>query len=729
MTDSGADAGFIRVEIGLHILYNAYLTFCEACILIFTRFRGLALWNIDNRPALGPELCLTGNEEKIVTPRQTPTIHVLLSITVLLTLTGALSAVTINVPGDQSTIQDGINAAVSNADEVVVAPGTYPEAIDFMGKSITVRASSSDPNVTIIHPPANQHGVQFINGEDPNAVLYGFTITGADLNGLSFPDNRGGGIYVVGSAPAITRCIISNNQNAQFGGGIAIVDDSDATITDCIIDNNLANTGNGIFMQNSSLTMHGCTLSNNQGGFLAQGGGMYNSGSDLTITQCTFINNLGGTFSNGEGGGILNINSTLSISDSVFSTNEALQSGGGIHQSGTGDLIVSHCHFDTNSALVFGGGIYFISSGILTLEDSTFLSNTVENQGGGVYCSTNNASSSISRCTFQNNETLTSVGGGLALQSTPFPINECDFIGNRGSLGGGAYVFDNSSSAFTNCNFIGNIANGEGGGIYNEGTISEISHCSFDQNIATTRGGAISNLDSSTPITHVILTSNSADTGGGIYNLNSDGVSVTSALFSGNTATGDGGGIYNSSSDIAMLHCTLSHNTAADGGGAFNSGSSPTITNSIIALNDPNGLADNGGVSTITYSNIQGGFAGAGNIDSDPMFVDADGADNVMGTADDDLRLLAGSLSIDAGDSPHTVGAGLTTDLDGSPRGVDGSAANTGIPVLGTTIVVDMGAYEVPNPCDNALEGDINCDGVVNELDFALMALHWLETL
>ena len=67
-------------------------------------------------------------------------------------------AATINVPADQTTIQDGINAAVSGADEVVVAPGAYTEAIDFNGKAITVR-SSGGPGVTTIDGNGANHVV------------------------------------------------------------------------------------------------------------------------------------------------------------------------------------------------------------------------------------------------------------------------------------------------------------------------------------------------------------------------------------------------------------------------------------------------------------------------------------------------------------------------------------------------------------------------------------------
>ena len=79
---------------------------------------------------------------------------------------------------------------------------------------------------------------------------------------------------------------------------------------------------------------------------------------------------------------------------------------------------------------------------------------------------------------------------------------------------------------------------------------------------------------------------------------------------------------------------------------------------------------------------------GGGNINADPLFVDDDGADNITGTLDDDLRLLPGSPCIDAA----------------------------------------MGPYEFQVSLCSALPGDINCDGIVNLLDLSLLALHWLET-
>jgi len=50
-------------------------------------------------------------------------------------------AATIHVPADYGTIQEAIDAAVGG-DTVLVAPGTYVENIDFLGKAITLKSSS-----------------------------------------------------------------------------------------------------------------------------------------------------------------------------------------------------------------------------------------------------------------------------------------------------------------------------------------------------------------------------------------------------------------------------------------------------------------------------------------------------------------------------------------------------------------------------------------------------------
>jgi hypothetical protein len=113
---------------------------------------------------------------------------------VLLAMTGMAGAATLHVPSQYPSIQGAMTAA-ANGDTILVAPGTYVENIDFLGKSVHL-LSEQGPEVTIID--GNQAGscVTFADGEDENAIIEGFTLTngsGRDVPGL--PD-VGGGVFV-----------------------------------------------------------------------------------------------------------------------------------------------------------------------------------------------------------------------------------------------------------------------------------------------------------------------------------------------------------------------------------------------------------------------------------------------------------------------------------------------------------------------------------------------------
>ena len=79
-------------------------------------------------------------------------------------------------------------------------------------------------------------------------------------------------------------------------------------------------------------------------------------------------------------------------------------------------------------------------------------------------------------------------------------------------------------------------------------------------------------------------------------------------------------------------------------------------------------------------------LTGKGNVDSDPLFVQAAGPDGIAGTLDDDLRLQAGSPCINQGDNT-ALPPEILTDLEGRPRILNGA--------------VDLGAYEFGEPAVN----------------------------
>jgi hypothetical protein len=372
----------------------------------------------------------------------------------------------------------------------------------------------------------------------------------------------------------------------------------------------------------------------------------------------------------------------------------------------------------------FGGGMRIVSSSP-TVDRCTF-SNNAAKHGGGLFI--NISSPSFIQCHFTGNR-ATDFGGGMYLISSNPVMNECVFDGNESSDPGAGMHISGGDPVMNLCVFRNNMTTSVGGGIYNDGSMT-IRDSTFTGNSAL-NGGGIYNDVSPAVVARCSFTGNTATfDGGGMYNVGSNSLTVGNCVFNSNMATDEGGGMYNGSSDIAISHCSFVANSADDGGAIYNINSSPSIVNSILQNNIPNVLTDSGGVTTVDYCNIQGGYAGTGNIDADPLFVDADGTDNIPGNGDDDLHLQAASPCIDAGDSLATQSAGLDTDRDGNARAVDDpDTANTGVVVFGLT--VDMGAYEFQpvDPCDNGLDADLNCDGIVNELDFALMALHWLETI
>ena len=193
----------------------------------------------------------------------------------MITLAGQAGAVTHyvdpNGSADFTTIQAAIDDPCTvNGDEIEVAPGTYNEAINFIGKAVRLY-SSGGPEVTIINGTGHLHVVQCVSGEGRGTGLEGFTITGGYANG-TWPNDCGGGMYNEGSSPTVTNCTFSGNTADYWGGGI-YNDYSSPTVTDCIFTGNTADYGGGMYnYYGSSPTVTDCTFNNNPANW--NGGGM-----------------------------------------------------------------------------------------------------------------------------------------------------------------------------------------------------------------------------------------------------------------------------------------------------------------------------------------------------------------------------------------------------------------------------------------------------------------------
>jgi hypothetical protein len=150
--------------------------------------------------------------------------HLFLSVLLALVSSSKLAnavPVLINVPADQPTIQQAIDAAVSGG-TVLVAPGTYHELLDFRGKAITL-TSAAGPATTILDGDYSGAIATLQNGEGTNTIISGFTFQ----RGFA---PSGGAITLLGASPQILSNIFDGNWQAPTGFGAAIAGDGASPI-------------------------------------------------------------------------------------------------------------------------------------------------------------------------------------------------------------------------------------------------------------------------------------------------------------------------------------------------------------------------------------------------------------------------------------------------------------------------------------------------------------------
>jgi predicted outer membrane repeat protein len=204
---------------------------------------------------------------------------------------------------------------------------------------------------------------------------------------------------------------------------------------------------------------------------------------------------------------------------------------------------------------------------------------------------------------------------------------------------------------------------GRGFGFHNGEGPSSIVQGFTIRNGSAYNGGGIYCLSSSPTIKANRIIANSALwDGGGMYCLWSSPM-IEGNTIAGNSAADNGGGIYCQSCAPPIEATTLFGNAAASGGGiCCGDYSSPSVTNSVLWGDSAGGSQEifvaATGTIEISYSDVESGWPGEGNIDADPIFVWAEKGD---------CRLLWGSPCIDAGDPGLVDPDGTRRDMGAHP--------------------------------------------------------------
>ena len=354
--------------------------------------------------------------------------------------------------------------------------------------------------------------------------------------------------------------------------------------------------------------------------------------------------------------------------------------GGGMSFYRVEGPVLNNVTIRNNTAAYRGGGIFAIGS-TMTMTGVTITGNECfELNGGGMMLAAtdgvyDNMTITNNSCGTHGGGIWTNYSGGPESYDDGWTLINSTISGNTSARHGGGIAFAWSHPTVINCTISDNTALWGGGGIMGITSGFTLKESIVSNNYATSNGGGIR---ASGPvyegleppiIEDCIVTGNeTAEESGGMLLYN--GQVKRTAVFDNHAGTYTGGvGIYGFAT---LTNLTISGNTASQGGGieAWNN-AHPEVVNSIIWDNTPTAVSLFGtGDIDITYSDIDGGWDGDGNIDDDPLFTDANSGD---------YTITEGSPCKDAG----------TADTDGDGED-DITDYNGSAP--------DMGAFEITLP-------------------------------
>lgn len=269
--------------------------------------------------------------------------------------------------------------------------------------------------------------------------------------------------------------------------------------------------------------------------------------------------------------------------------------------------------------------------------------------------------------------------GGVTCRDNTSPTIEHCLIRTNSAGGGGGIYAKESTPRVVDCRIYDNDSEFRGGGIYCHMASMLIEDCIIKGN-ASAFGGGINCNDCSPTIRNCTVTENYVTYAGGGFLVGVSDPIISNCLIIENNGGQSGGGFSFVQSSPVIQNCTIADNVVSAGGAAaYFSDASPTFVNCILWNPHASEFEVDSGSPTAKFCDIMGGYSGEGNMDTDPLFVDA---------ANDDYHLGEDSPCVDSG----TADGSPDTDFEGDarPQG-DG---------------IDIGADEVnvEEPCDLEVE-------------------------
>ncbi len=348
------------------------------------------------------------------------------------------------------------------------------------------------------------------------------------------------------------------------------------------------------------------------------GGAIRLENSSLDITDCVFTGNVAQL-----GGALALIDSSPTVDACEFTGNHGTGNGwgaGGAINILRASPVVRGCTFTGNTATAVtapgDGGAIFAKASTTLVEDCMFLQNTSEAGAGAAY-SWEGDLSVYRRCTFQEN--TSTAGGAMYLETSQATLDDCDFVANSAANGGALFMDQFSSPVIVDCRFTNNVAAPNAGGAVDAwATTPDIRRCTFIGNTAARRGGALSfNGESDALVEECVFVGNSAvEVGGAIRAAWTAIVRVAGTTI----VESEGGGI--SAQDGAQLF--VDHSIIAFG----STGTAVSCTETSTATVADSDLFGNAGGDWVDC--VAGQSGTNGNFSADPLFCDRAGGDYTL---------------------------------------------------------------------------------------------------
>lgn len=560
----------------------------------------------------------------------------------------------------------------------------------------------------------NSYHVVTGSGTDETAVLDGFFIIAGNARGADSWD--GAGMYNILCSPTVANCTFYANA-AAFGGGMFNLD-SNPSLTNCDF---AKNHGGGMYNDNSSPTIVNCAFTDNVTSHMGGGGTSNTWYSNPTLTNCVFSGNQAS-----DGGAMYNItDSNPTLINCIFTGNMASwTNGGAIHNNGSAATLIG-CTFTANCTtgrMGRGGAISNDWWSHLAVNDCTFDRNEADKGGGAIY----NAMSdlTLSNCVFGQNTDRTVYNGSDAHVT----VNNCTFTANTG---GALCSSVGSTLMLTNSFFLGNSAS-VGGALDIGHCYAKLVACTFSGNSAAGSGGAILvDWPKSLKIVNCLFSGNKGKHGGALYMYYPRNTTFANCTFVSNLATRGNVFACDSPATCELTNCIF--------------WDEPHPIWFFEELGNGPGPPPAESNISVSYSNVQGGWPGQGNIDVDPCFFDPGywayvNDPNIVVEPDDpnavwvegDYHLMSQAGRWD----PETqtwikddvtspcIDAGAPQSPIGYEPFPNGGYLNMG--AYGGTAEASKSYFGEP-VCETIVAGDINGDCRVDFADFAIMAQKWLR--